>query len=262
MEDLSRASGLPLWLDVTRGTLVLAHPGGVLKGEPGSLEAARSVLLEPEAAAPEVLYWAFRDVVLPTDVEVFRERRVRHSLLLLCAGRVGKEYVKTHGHRVTLADGAGSPEVYGVLYGRGVFVLQETVEEACGWPEARVTDVRWIEAARGDKVVVPAGYGVVVANTGQGPLLLSNLAIADSWPAYLAYQRMQGAAYYVVARGRRARAVPNPRYEQPLPAPLREAPIEASDLGVEPEQSLYSAFVHNPERFAWLSNAEGGVSRC
>ncbi len=258
MEDLSRISGLPLWLDVARGTMVLAQPGGVLRGEPQSLEAAREVLLEPAAAAPEVLYWTFRDVVLPADVDVFREQGLRHSLLLLRPGRIGREYVKTHGHREALADGVGSPEAYGVLYGRAVFLLQQAIEQGGEWQEAiGLTDVRWIEAAAGDKVVVPAGYGVVVANTGQEPLLLSNLVAADSWPAYRAYDRMQGAAYYIVAWGRRPRAVPNPRYEQPLVPPLRDVPVEASELGVEPQRPLYSAVVHDPERFGWLRGRRG-----
>ncbi|MDI7275039.1 MAG: glucose-6-phosphate isomerase family protein, partial [Anaerolineae bacterium] len=174
MRDLSAASGLPLWLDEERSTLVLAQPNGVLRGDPQPAHAARAVLLDPEAPAPEVLYWVFRDVVLPTDADLFRERGLRHNLLLLPAGRVGQEYIKTWGHQATSADGSGCPEAYGVLRGKAFFLLQRPGgEPARSADRVRLSDVRCIQAEAGGKVAVPAGYGVVVANVGDGTLLLS-----------------------------------------------------------------------------------------
>ncbi|MDI7275038.1 MAG: hypothetical protein QME94_03580, partial [Anaerolineae bacterium] len=88
------------------------------------------------------------------------------------------------------------------------------------------------------------------------------LSAAEAWPVHLLYGRMQGAAYYVVERGRRPRTLPNRRYEEPLPPPLRDVPLEAPDLGLERGLPLYSAFVHRPGRFGWLGGAEDGAGAC
>jgi len=253
MDDLSASSGLPLWLDRQHNDLVLAQHGETLQPEAQPLQIVRRVLLDPGVLSPEILYWAFSDVALPGDEGVFHERGVRHNLLLLPSGRVGAEYIKTWGHTLICADGLQCPEAYGVLRGRGLFLLQEQAEE----PERptgriRLTGVRWVEARAGQKVVVPASYGVVAINLGSEPLVLSNLVAAGARPVHLVYELMRGAAYYVAARDDEVAAEPNRHYAEPLPPLHEDAPVRAPDLGVTDEEPLYSAFVHQPESFGWL----------
>jgi glucose-6-phosphate isomerase len=253
MEDLAGTSGLPLWLDTQRSDLYLAQPGEGLRPEPQPLRLMRQVLLDRDATGPEVLYWRFPDVALPTDEGVFSERGVRHDLLMLRPGRVGAEFIKTWGHALTCGAGLWCPEVYGVLRGRALFLLQEQAEEPAE-PVGRValSDVRQIDALAGQKVIVPARYGVVVINPGSEPLVLSSLLAAQSSRIHQVYHRMRGAAYYVTERDDEIAVEPNRRYAEPLP-PLREdAPLRAPDLGVVEEKPLYSAFVHQPESFRWL----------
>ncbi len=253
MDDLSPTSGLPLWLDHQHQTLVLDQPGGALRPDALPLRLVRRTLLDPGALSPEILYWTFLDVALPTDEGVFREHGVRHNLLMLRPGRVGPEYIKTWGHHQICADGVQCPEVYGVLHGRGLLLLQQQ-EEAPEEPVGRVrlADVRWIEALAGQKVVVPAAYGLVIVNLGVEPFVLSNLVAARAWPVHLVYDALHGAAYYVSERDGEMAAEPNRRYAEPLPPVREDTPIEAPELGVEAEVPLYSAFVHQPERFDWL----------
>lgn len=253
MVDLEQTSGLPLWLDPQSETLVLAQPLLELRADPQPRRLLEGVLFDPAAPGPEVPCTMYRDVALATDEGVFDEHGVRHDLLVLSEGRIGREYVKTRGHVASCAEAAQCPEVFGVLHGHALFLAQQPAGEpgrpAC-WSEVR--DVRWIEAQPGQKVVVPADYGVVVINLGGGPLALSHLVAADAWPVHLVYQQLGGAAYYVVERDGAPAAEPNPRYREPLPPIRKEAPLEAPDLGVEEGAPLYSAFVHGPQRFAWL----------
>ncbi len=253
MVDLAQASGLPLWLDLQSEMLVLAQPLLALHADPQPLRLLEGVLLDAGAPGPEVPCTIYRDVALATDAGVFAESGIRHDLMALAGGRIGREYVKTRGHVASCGEEAQCPEVYGVLYGQALFLAQQPAAEpgrpAC-W--SRVRDVRWIEARPGQKVVVPADYGVVVINLGSGPLALSRLVAAEVWPVHLMYQQLSGAAYYVVERDGAPAAEPNPRYAQPLPPVRTEAPLEAPDLGVEEGVALYSAFVHGPQRFAWL----------
>lgn len=253
MADLSTTSGLPLWLDAEHETVVLAQPGGTLRSEPQPLQLLRRVLLDPAAPAPDPPYWLFVEVALPSDQAVFSEHGIRHDLLVLRAGRLGPEYIKTWGHVQLCADGRQCPEAYGVLHGRAAFLLQQQAEA----PEhprgsAHVEDVRWLQAGPGQKAVVPATHGVVIANLGDQPLVLSRLAAADAWPTHQVYDRLQGAAYYLVERRGRMALVPNGRYQPPMPPPHEEPPLHAPELGVAQDMPLYSAFVHRPELMDWL----------
>ncbi len=253
MVDLSELSGLPLWLDPQQESLVLAQPLLELRPEPQPTRLLSHVLLDPAAPLPEVYCWVYRDVALATDEGVFHERGVRHDLLLLHPGRLGREFVKTWGHVTSCAEEVQCPEVYGALHGRGLFLAQEPAEPPLGdGGPPSLRDVRWIEAVPGQKVIVPAGYGVVIANVGDAPLVLSRLVAADTWPVHRLFEEMGGAAYYVVERGGEPEAEPNPHYARPLPPVRKEEPLAAPDLGVEQDTPLYSAFVHHPERFAWL----------
>lgn len=249
MDDLSATSGLPLWLDRQHADLILTHPGGSMRTEAQPLRLVRDVLLEPGVNAPEYVYWSFRDVILPADEAVFDENGVRHNLLLLRPGRMGAEFTKTRGHVQVCDDGEGCPEVYGVLHGRALFLLQQMADSGSG---VRVLDVRWIEAQPGQKVVVPAGYGAVVSNLGVEDLVLSQLAAVDAWPVHVMYERMHGAAYYITGRDGALAVEPNRCYEEPLPEVREDAPLSAPDMGVEDSVPLYTAFVYEPERFAWL----------
>jgi glucose-6-phosphate isomerase len=259
MEDLAGTSGLPLWLNTQEHVLVLTQPGANLEAEPQPLQNLRRVLHDAAVQEPAIPDWVYHDVLLPTDEGVFHEHGVRHSLWLLRAGRLGKEYIKTWGHVAICTDGLMCPEAYGVLYGWALFLLQQTVERPQDAPSSpQVRDVRRIEASPGQKVVVPAGYGVVVANVGAGELVLASLASANAWPVHRTFEQTHGAAYYVLAREGAVVLEANPRYAQPLPPVHEDAPLQAPELGISDQEPLYSALVHRPERFAWLQ--EGAPS--
>lgn len=247
MIDLSDESGLPLWLDPRQEDLVLAQPLRDLRADPQPRRLLSRVLLDPKAEGPEVPNWVYRGVALATDEGVFSEHGVRHDLLLLRSGRLGREFVKTWGHTASCEEGESCPEVYGVLHGHGLFLVQQLAEQ----PAAH-GDVRWIEAQPAQKVIVPADYGVVIVNLGLGPLVLSRLVAAEAWPIHRLYDEMQGAAYYVVEQEGEVVAEANTHYPQPSPPIRKEAPLQAPDLGVEETTPLYSAFVHHPDRFGWL----------
>ncbi len=261
MADLSATSGLPLWLDRQHGQLVLAQPGYTMHVEPCSLRLVDDVLYDPPATAPDVVYWTFGDVALPADEGVFAEHGVHHNLLLLPAVRLGPEPAKTRGHVMICADGLECPEVYGVVHGRALFLLQQAMEEpAHAGRTVQLADVRLVEAEPGQKVAVPAAYGVVIVNPGSEPLVLSNLAAAAARPDPQLYQRMHGAAYFLTERDGAVALEPNRHYREPLPEAREDAPLHAPEMGIQDQVPLYSAFVHEPERFAWLAQGVPAVS--
>lgn len=257
MDDLSATSGLPLWLD---GQLLLAEPGGTMRAEPYPLKQVRRVLYDSPARGPDSLYWTFGDVTLQADKGVWAEHGVCHNLLLLPPGHVGPEYFKTWGHVPVCVDGRECPEVYGVVHGRALFLLQQMMEEpAEAGLAVGLSDVRLVEAQPGQKVVVPATYGVVIINPASEHLVLSSLVTAEAWPDHYVYERMHGAAYYLTERDAAVTLEPNRHYREPLPEAREDAPLHAPEMGVTDEVPLYSAFVHEPGRFAWLAQGVPAV---
>lgn len=206
MIDLARVSGLPLLLDVATGQL--ADPSGSLLLEPpGSRRFAelREVVAEPDAIGlieEEIAYLTYRGVQRIED-DSLASRGLRHDVTVTLPGTVGREFVKTAGHYHGLhANGIGWPEIYDVLAGSAVFVLQRADGDPAGSP--LVTRGVAIVAEAGDRLVIPPGYGHVTVNTGSAPLAVADLVAVASTNHYVDYRARRGAAIraFAVADGR------------------------------------------------------------
>ncbi len=247
MLDLAATSGLPLWLDRERRTLLLTQPMQTLHPQP--LPMAGAPLPPPAEPSPETPYLLFPDVILPTDKGVFGEFGVRHNLLLLQPGRSGQGCAITRSRTLARPNGTPCPQAYGVLHGRGLFLLPGEGPE---WERPTGSlgpgDVRWIAARAGQKVIVPPGYGVMLVNQGAEPLVLSNLEACEAQPLEPSYEPPEAGEYRIVERGGQAVV----EASQPLTPVERREPLSAPELGVVEDLPLYSAFVHHPDRFGWL----------
>jgi len=123
----------------------------------------------------DALYYMFRGVDLFDSI--------RYDITVLLPGTVGKEYIKTKGHYHP----DSYPEVYEVLNGKALYLLQKSEE-----PYDLVDDVIVVEAKAGDKVVIPPHYGHVTINSGEGVLIMSNLVSTMFSSIYEPYERKKG----------------------------------------------------------------------
>jgi len=244
MVDLSAESGLPLWLDLEHDRLVLMQPAQ-------QLEAGN--WLPGMQASAGANYWLFPDVALPTDVGVFAEYGVRHNLLLIPPREPGGEYTRVDAHALALPDGARCGEAYGVVYGQVIFLLQQQPLGPGPVPVGPAASVvRWLAAQTGDKILVPPETdGLAIVNTGEQPLVLSNLAASAALPVAQPYEGSEDA-YQVCEHQGRPRVQADERYRGPRPAIYHSTPTSAPALGLVEDVPLYSAFVHDPEQFHWL----------
>lgn len=79
--------------------------------------------------------------------------------------------------------GVGYPEVYEVLEGRAHFLLQKKT----------LDDIVLVEAAKGDIVLIPPGYGHVTINPAQNETLtMANLVSTEFSSEYGFYDEMRG----------------------------------------------------------------------
>ncbi len=246
MRDLEATSGLPLKLK-DDGTLVFG--GDLPPVEPAvrALAQMREVLADPTAKGPEILYHMYRDVGRPADKARYAPHGLRYDITVLAPCKLGQEWNKTYGHYHPLAPaGDYYPEVYEVISGRAVYLLQHKGRDG------RIDDVLVIPASPGDKVFMLPGYGHATINVGDEPLVMANWVAGAFSSEYGDYKERHGAAYYALAGAEAVRWQPNPHYdavpEARVVAPL--CPEEATALRAG--RPMYGDGVRDPGSLRYL----------
>ncbi|MEM4347975.1 MAG: glucose-6-phosphate isomerase family protein [Candidatus Anstonellaceae archaeon] len=149
------------------------------------------VLANPERVSMEPdspLYFMYR------AVRKFGHLRYDITRILPCD--LGGEYNKTFGHTHPKSP-SGTPwsEAYEVLDGKAHFLLQKV--SGLG-----VQDAVLVSAKKGEKILIPPGYGHVTINPGSEPLVLANL-VSDQFEAdYSIFAQMRGACFYELRGGK------------------------------------------------------------
>lgn len=259
--ELARTSALPLQLD-QRGRLLFQSGLPTVESQIRRLEDMVPVLSDHPATGPAELYYMYRAVAFPEHRDLFAGAGIRYDVTVIRPGTAGGEYVKTMGHFHPLKPGheIAYPEVYEVLHGRAHFLLQ------CPAPADAVV----IEAERGERVLIPPGYGHVTINPGEEWLVLANL-VADEFRAdYSVYLQAGGAVYRELPGSSGPSGSPGPSGSVGLPGGRWEPnhrygtvptlrfmrPAQLAASGLLPGEPLYSAFLRDPARFDYLRNPQ------
>lgn len=171
-------------------------------------EKMKEVLMNPDAAGPEIHYYMIRGGTDKKNITVWE------------TGTVGGEYIKTYGHyHVGKLD-----ETYWVIYGEGIVLLQTRKVNKEGNPiDDEIETFKAIKVRTGDHVFIPSGTGHLVVNTGKTWLVTAddspvNFEEVDpvSLPGHADYEpvkKLQGFAYYVVEENGQPKLVKNPKYK-------------------------------------------------
>ncbi|NLZ31451.1 MAG: glucose-6-phosphate isomerase [Methanomicrobiales archaeon] len=218
-------------------------PGSLPEPSVRTLGDMRCVLANPDRSGNIPLYYMYRDLALTAgDRAYLREQNVRFDITVIPPGTVGGEYVKTKGHYHPLSpSGIGYPELYQVLDGEALYLLQRS----------DLRDIVVVTAKAGEFVLIPPGYGHVTINAGKEELAMANLVSAGFSSEYTFYERMQGGAYYLTEEGG---WVQNPRY--PAVPPVRVIPPgEVPELGIRHGRRIY-AMVSGKGDLSYLNSLE------
>ncbi len=249
--DLTHSSSLPLKLDERRLRLLLGGDLRSSKPVPRTSDEMREVLLAPDEKAPKILYWMYRDLHFARDEAVLRSHNLRFDATVIRGGLIGREFIKTagHYHPVMPAYGLSYPEIYEVIHGEAVYLLQKV--RALADPR-RVVDVVQVQARTGDRVIIPPDYGHVTINPYKTTLVMTNVTADGFQSEYEPYRRLGGAVYHLVSEGGRPEWLPNKRYINP--PPVRTVPVkEFPQLGLVRGRAMYEALLQNPEAFEFLT---------
>ena len=253
-------TGLPIDFDLETYEIAFADLKDPLYGV-RRFEDMRPVLAEPDCTGPDLMYWMYRDTGKRTCGNLLRDHALRYDLSVFKHEMLGREYYKTSGHYHTLVPHSriAYPEVYEVIEGVALYLLQKVDNFRACPHEVTVEDFIVLRAEPGEKAVMPPDYGHVTVNSAGTPLIMTNWVCSEFKSYYDSVALCHGFAYYLVSEGGQAKWVPNPAYQKPLP-PIRFArPRDVPDLGLSKSEPMYLSAERNPEKFRFVSRPEAYV---
>lgn len=125
------------------------------------------------------------------------------NITVITPGLNGVEFNKTYGHFHTSQE----VEIYHVVYGQGVLIMQRNDEEG----EAK--EIRVVGLRQGSTVEIPAGYGHTIANVGKHYLVvIDNGSLGTRGDNIKDIQERHGLAYYIIDKKGEVGFEPNPHY--------------------------------------------------
>lgn len=135
------------------------------------------------------------------------EGSFRYDLTLFHPVLLGLELGKTFGHYHE----NNNPEIYEVLSGRALFLIQKYEDNPSVISEAYL-----VEAREKDKVVIPFGFGMVTINAQiDKEALIGNWVDVGVKNTYEFFEKLRGGCYYILtAENRSWKAEENKNYQQ------------------------------------------------
>ncbi|MDS1030467.1 glucose-6-phosphate isomerase family protein [Bacillota bacterium LX-D] len=209
------------------------------------LEDARHVFMDQtQDSDHKILYFVYRGVVLKDHRELFDSFGLRHDLTVIYPGKIGAEFIKTVGSFNPPKHNSSEtyPEYYEVLAGEALFILQKNSRSG------EVEEIMAIEAKKNDKVFIPPGFGHIIVNPIDQPLITASIVEKNLKPTTEPFANKQGAAYYYVetASGR-GDFVKNPNYHNSVGLKIMAAPTLEQPVEMPCEKTLYDNFIDHPD---------------
>ncbi len=164
--------------------------------------------------------------------EVKKFGNIRYDITKLYGKMLGKEFNKTLGHYHP----DNFPEIYEVLRGRAIYLLQKPVR----LNSRKIVHALAIYAKKGEQVIIPPGYGHVTINPSSKMLVMANLVSNRFSSIYEPYKKFNGACFFYTKRG----WVKNENYEV-----RKFERIKAKKLFQKPLKELLSS-----DEISWLDN--------
>jgi glucose-6-phosphate isomerase len=204
----------------------------------------------------ETLYHIYRGVRNEQDAPLFEKEKVTYDLTILFPGKIGREFNKTigHFHNLILATKRTYPEVYQVIQGQAVFLIQQFDIK-----EKSVTKAFVVEARAGDVAAIPSQEGFLlghnVANIGGDFLVVANLESRNVQNDYSLYKKNRGAGFYIMLNSQDSYQLePNSHYKDISLSHYKNPAEIPSRLSIKLFQPIYKEFILNPGKFSFLNS--------
>ncbi|MDP2905570.1 MAG: glucose-6-phosphate isomerase family protein [Candidatus Omnitrophota bacterium] len=243
--DLVKTSGLEIQLDAAKPGLVFGK--GINFSKPGvrTLDAMREVLLDKDVLEPQELYYMYRDVYRISDKALLENNKLRYDVTVIKPDFLGRELMKTAGHYHPGSYG----ELYEVLYGHCFCMLQKPKPN----DHQVIDEVILVEAAAGEKIVIPPGFGHILINLGPEYLVTSNWVSSLFSSEYGLYKQAGGAAYFIIKAAGKLEFMRNPYFKKLPEIKLLKPAALIDKFGLAKGKPIYPMITEEAAKFAFLN---------
>lgn len=232
--DLKQSSGLPLFYS---GEDLQPQGLTINKTSVITIDDMRSQLLNEDLTCPEIFYKRYLDI----DKDyVFKDRNLKVNLLILFPNLAGIEYTKTLATRCSKY-----PRLFETVYGGGTILIQKY--------ESAIKNTTYkLQAKKGEKFIIPAGYTSTIVNTRQNAnLIILEISSRQARPRIVLDDR-SGMTYYVIRKNAKQEIVRNPKYK------IANEPVKISfekvlpKYGITSKTPIVKQVMRKYEKFEWL----------
>lgn len=256
-----KTSGLPVYLKDDENLLAFVAPllyrsyGRKRTGEMNGL------LYKMDGANPDELYYdVYRDVRYAADEALLERDQYKYDFTLIMPGQVNGECKKTSGHYHGYNPERTNtyPEVYEVLAGTALYVLQRADNFEGRAEDLKVDDIIIVKVEAGQSIIIPPNYGHASLNGGDGVMLFSNLAYGPCKVLYDQVRHYGGMGYFAFREKGALSFRMNEKYKNvPMPA-LKFATVKENPrLGIQFGLPVYRSYMDNPDAFHFLGHPDG-----
>jgi len=203
-----------------------------------------------EGREQQIIYWMFRNLGLKGNEDMLRVHSLRYDLSVFRLQQFGQELMKTSGHYhpPIYRGGPSYPEIYEVVYGTAIFLMQEVDDINAGPRDVQVRNCIALRCEQGQKAIMPPNFGHVTINPDpERPLITTNWVCSDFNSVYRGAELCRGFAWYNTQdRG----WVPNPAYDCEIPRLMHAGCADVPQLGLESKTGMYRVGCSSPELLA------------
>jgi glucose-6-phosphate isomerase, archaeal len=254
-------SGIEIFLSTDTNEILFGEGLKVVKPDIRKVSDANDYYVDTTTSnSDKPLYYMYRGVSLTEDITKLAKANLRYDITLLQPGIIGNEYIKTIGHVHPISalsiQKNTFTEVYSVLYGSAIYILQKFSCSSLSNPGApssqEIEDLILIEASAGDCIYIPSHYGHVTVNIGSEPLIMANVLYSHFQSIYEPYKRLKGAAAYILKDGDKPyKIIKNENYHYSFDYKLSDAK-NLDNFSLNYDKPLYLKLIEDINSFDFL----------
>lgn len=202
-----------------------------------SIDDIREQLLNKELDCPDVFYTKYKEI---DTKNLFGSKKLKLNIYTMKSNLAGIEYVKT---RATRSD--KYPRIFEVLFGSSTMLIQK-------YSSPKDNRIIRIQAKKGDKVIVPAGYDFVATNPRQSSTLIFTEIMSVKASPRVTLDDNSGISYYVIRKNAKQEIVRNPNYKIVNEVEKVDMASIVKDYGITPKTTITKQIIRKYEKFDWL----------
>jgi len=212
MIDLYSISSLPIQFDYQDSSFTFQDCMTCRKRTKIGLQHLVPALLNRTLRYPEIVYEENEDLYSNEDQELFSNSTLQYDIIILPAGLLGIEYIKTHIYYSPHKEGKYGSFIE-CLHGILTILIQKNKPKDDLDFETEVDEGILIRLRRGEKIAIPSGYYYTFINSRNDPVIFSRLHRGKGIIDYSELMNEQGLGYYAIRKNARTELVFNPRYK-------------------------------------------------